>query len=477
MMKRIYLVVAFSLVASAMLAQSRTAAKKLFEAGNYAEAKPMFGKLLADSPKNGEYNYWYAVCCVETGDTVDVGDMLEFAATRKITNAYRYLGDYHFGKMNFPRASECYDAFLEKNKDDSLRVVFSKRAVKARNVARMVMNADRICVIDSFVVDKNDFLSAYRIGDDAGLIEKSSVYFDDDGLQGFVNETGRGLDIFFSDLESEDDGALMKLYHNTKVGDEWGSAKRIEGFDTYGNDNYPFMGSDGVTLYFASDGEGSIGGYDIFMSRMDLDDGSFLRPDNVGMPFNSTANDYMLVFNEVEGLGWFASDRNQPEGYVCVYLFIMPEGVEKYDSEEIGYERMLHYASISSIADTQTDAEAVRKARQRYAMLLYMQAEEADNGDFLYVIDDTRDYTVLSDFKSRKARDMFADWQVRTKRLESDIKSLDELRDAYSSAGNAEKRRMSQSILSLEDKVERELTELERLELEIRRVEQQELYK
>lgn len=476
-MRKIYLAILFTLLASSLCAQSRTAAKKLFDAGKYAEAKPMFEKLLKGNPKNGEYNYWYAVCCVETGDTVDVGKMLEYAASRQITNAYRYLGDYYSGKMNYPVAAERYETFLEKTKNDSLRVAFSRKAVRARNTARMVMNTSRICVVDSFVVNKDNFLSAYRIGEEAGTVARNSDYFDEESAPGYVNETERGLDMFFSDFESESENSLMKLFHNTKVGSEWGRAKQLEGFDTGGNDDYPFMSPDGVTLYFASDGEASIGGYDIFMTRMDPEDGTFLRPANVGMPFNSQANDYMLVINEVAGLGWFASDRNQPEGLVCVYMFVHDDSEAKYDADALGYERMLQYAAISSIADTQTDAELVRKARQQYALLVYAQADEEREDEFLYIIDDTRDYTKVADFRSEDARNMFVDWQARSKKHAADIEALEAQREAYASATPAEKQRMSQAIIELERSVESEQYELERMELEIRRLEQQELYK
>ena len=40
---------------------------------------------------------------------------------------------------------------------------------------------------------------------------------------------------------------------------------------------------------------------------------TYLAPENVGMPFNSPYNDYMYVIDEFNNLGWFASDRYQPE--------------------------------------------------------------------------------------------------------------------------------------------------------------------
>ena len=44
-----------------------TQARKLYSQGKYAQAKPMFEKLLKKTPDSGELNYWYAICCLETG--------------------------------------------------------------------------------------------------------------------------------------------------------------------------------------------------------------------------------------------------------------------------------------------------------------------------------------------------------------------------------------------------------------------------
>jgi hypothetical protein len=291
-----------------------------------------------------------------------------------------------------------------------------------------------------------------------------------------VNETEMGMDIFFSDYGEYDD-SLMKLYHSSKVADEWGAPVMLEGFDTYGNDDYPFMSSDGVTLYFASDGEGSIGGYDIFVTRMDTETGRFLRPDNIGMPFNSTANDYMLVIDEVSNLGWFVSDRNQPDGLVCVYVFVPGSANGKYDAETLGYEGMLPYAKLSSVEATQSDEELLRKARLQLTMLLYADTESKKKGEFLFVIDDTRDYTQMADFKSVEARNLFTDWQKRMAKLSADMAQLEQLREKYSSSNAAERQKLESPILRLEAAVEAEYEALGRMELEIRRIEQEKIYR
>ena len=478
-MKKIFYITIFCLVAvTGVFAQSRDVAKKLFNEGNFVESKPMFEKLLAKTPKNSEYNYWYAACCLETNDTVDavkLEEMLEFAASRNIVKAHWYLAELYWRQRDYSLASENFDIFIDDTKDDSLRAVAQQRMKLCNRLDRMVRNSEIVCFIDSVVVDKEAFLSVYTMGSDVGRVATCADYFGDETLPGHINETERGMDIFFSD-ENDADEPQLKLYRRSKVGGEWGRVQPILGFDTKGNDGYPFMLADGVTLYFASDGEGSIGGYDIFISRMDIESGRFFRPDNVGMPFNSTANDYMMAINEVANLGWFATDRNQPEGKVCVYTFIPNTAKRRVDVSSIGYDAALEIASLSSIAATQTDEDAVRKARQQMALLMYAQKTAGKKEDFFFVVDDLHDYKTLSDFKSDRARGLFKEWQERTKQHARDVEQLDALRDEYALSSQSVKSRLKPQILQLERKVEADAVALRNAEYEIRRVEQELLY-
>ena len=474
-MRKLYISIIFCVFSFCVaVAQNKTQACKLFSQGEYAKAKPMFEKLLKKTPKSAELNYWYAICCLETGDSVDVRPMLEFAASREIANAYRYLGDMLYSERNIPAAIEHYEKFVDATDNESLCAVYQKKLSEAIRYRRKVMNCEKICIIDSIVVDKNEFLSAYKMGSDVGYITTNALFFDDESLPGYLNCSERGFDIYFSDYD--ENAEAMKLFHNSKVGDEWGRATQLKGFDTKGNDDYPFMLADGLTLYFASDGEGSIGGYDLFVTRLDTESGRFLRPDNLSMPFNSTANDYMLAINEVLNIGWFASDRNQPEGVVCVYVFIPNLEKERYN-ESLGFEKLQQYADISSIVATQTDQEAVRRARQQLAMMMYYKDTELRKEDFVFVIDDNYDYNNPSDFKSEEARILFQEWQNSTTKLKADVLLLDMKRDEYASVNKAEKENMAEEILSLEKSIEEEEVRLAEMEHEIRRLEQNEIYK
>lgn len=466
-------------VAGFLPAQNKNVARKHFLAGEYEVAKPMFEALLKRYPRNSEYNYWYAVCCYETKDTVaDIKEMLEFAASRKISNAHRYLGDFYMDGCDYAAAAEKYEDFIDVATDDSLLAVYRAKLNYANRLYRMVGATEKVCVIDSFVVNRENFLSAYKTGRDAGTVCSVATFFDEEDEDGgFLSQTERGTDICYAMRDAEEGDSLLKLYHSSMVGEQWSKPLRLQGFDTGGNDNYPFILADGLTLYFASDGEASIGGYDIFITRCDTETGRYLRPDNVGMPFNSPANDYMMVVNEMAGLGWFASDRRQPEGYVCVYVFVYGGAQERYDISHEGYDRVLGLAQLRSIAATQRDADVVRQARRQQAMLLYEVPEEEKEGDFLFVIDDALDYISLTDFKSLQARTLFQKWCNGRAQHEKEQKLLQEKRDAYAVASSAVKARMKDEILRLEQKVDGDFYSLQKMENEIRRLETEKIYK
>ena len=49
-------------------AQTLEQARTLFTKGEYEQAKPVFKKYTKSQPSNGNYNYWYGVCCLKTGE-------------------------------------------------------------------------------------------------------------------------------------------------------------------------------------------------------------------------------------------------------------------------------------------------------------------------------------------------------------------------------------------------------------------------
>ena len=459
-------------VTTSIAQSTREKARALFLDGKYAEAKPLFQKLLKGAPRDGSYNYWYAVCCYETNDTVaDIEKMLKYAVTRKVNNAHRYLGDMYKRYYRYDEAIASYEEFIDACDDEELVALYEDRCEHVKRLHRMIKMTERVCVIDSFVVDKSSFLFVYRTGRDIGKLAMAGEFFGKTDAQGTVAVTERGTDLYFSRSVATDEGEVLKLFNASNVNNQWSEAKQLEGIETGGNDCYPFMAVDGSTFYFASDGEGSIGGYDIFVTRYDSEDGVFLKPENVGMPFNSEANDYMLVVNDIVNLGWFATDRRMEDGKVCVYVFVPNVTKATYNYESEDSSRIVALSQLSSIVETQTDEDVVRKARQKLLMLMYEQKDVVKNSGFIFIIDDLTEYTDIKQFKCAEARKMYDEWKKRSDKYCADVALLEKRRDEYATANAGRKQSMKAALIELENRLIDEADALDELLVRIRNTE------
>lgn len=84
------------------------------------------------------------------------------------------------------------------------------------------------------------------------------------------------------------------------------------------DEDSPFLGADNKTLYFSSNGEGSMGGFDIMVSRM-TEDGKWKDPENMGYPLNSVDDDIYYTTTASGIVGFFASDRLDGAGDEDIY--------------------------------------------------------------------------------------------------------------------------------------------------------------
>lgn len=81
-----------------------------------------------------------------------------------------------------------------------------------------------------------------------------------------------------------------------------------DSINTPGNENSPFIHSDGQTLYFASDYWDGLGGYDIFYSRR-VNNSYWTKPRNIGYPINSFRDEQGLIVDAMGRNAYYSSDR------------------------------------------------------------------------------------------------------------------------------------------------------------------------
>ena len=463
-MKVHHIIVALTLlfVPALLAGQTMDDARKWYLEGNYTQAKPVFEAEYQANPNNAPLNQWLGVIAFTEGDYPKAQKYLEFASQKNIPESFLYLGQLYTKLYRFADADKefaKYERANRRNKDALAKLTTHKEY--ADKLKRLINRTEDIQIIDSVIVPKSDFLSAYKLSASAGSLQPMSNFF--------RNQSGNNQILFLNERQDKiyyplsDSVFGSKLYTMEKLLDNFGNEKRLsESVNQNGNQAYPFVMPDGLTIYFSSTGHGSLGGYDLFVTRYNLNTNSHLTPNQLNMPFNSPFNDYMMAIDEEKGIGWFASDRFQPKDSVCVYTFIPASGVTLLESEDANY--LANRAKISSIKDTW-------KPDANYSALLQRShtattAQRTTQRDFTFVINDENTYYSLSDFKNAGARSLFSkaiDLENRLKQLEDDLSAK-----RGQLAGGSGASSSGASILSLEKETENIYKEIESLKFRAR---------
>ncbi|MBN2668827.1 MAG: OmpA family protein [Bacteroidales bacterium] len=125
-----------------------------------------------------------------------------------------------------------------------------------------------------------------------------------------------------------------------------------------------FMHPDGRTLFFSSNGKGSMGGYDVFKTTL-TDEGYWSEPENLGYPINTPGDDNFFVIDGSGRHGYYASDKEGGYGAHDIYMitFLGPEKPLVQSNDNI---------LIASIANPITETfieESVEIATMRLTIL------------------------------------------------------------------------------------------------------------
>lgn len=375
-------------------------------------------------------------------------------------------------RYDFDKAEEILNAKIEYLTKKKQPTEYEDSLLDEVEKARVRLQAtESVTFIDSLVMAKEDLISNLRLGSESGSIETYTQCFhlpDTLDCTVFMNQLANHR-IFGMPVGN----GLQRLFGQELIGSEWTDPKELKGLELEDGDiaNYPFMLSDGITLYYAAKTEEGLGGYDIYMTRYDADEHTFLSPENIGMPFNSPANDYLFAIDEYNNLGYFVTDRNQPDGKVCLYTFIPNNSRRIYNQNEVGIEMLRNLARINSIRDTWSNRDAVKQAIARLEDVRQEGKNSDKPHDFDFILNDKQTYTSASEFKNAEAKQQVKFWIEAKQDLATTRTQLENLRDKYATASNEQKQQFAPQIRILEGKVEQQAAELKQQEKQIRKLE------
>lgn len=371
-----------------------------------------------------------------------------------------------FMNYDFELASEKYAKYaqsLKKNPDAIGEELLEKYNRQLEIAENSLDNVQKIEIIDRMDVPAEDFFKYIKLpsyggklmAPDISLLKKRQNVSDfafstESGDLMMWSETGEDSKEHIFQSEKLLDGTWEKPVMLGDILNDGGSIRN------------PFLLTDGLTLYFTGDGEGSMGGYDIFVATKDPVTEEYRQPVSMGFPFNSPFNEYLMAIDEDNGIGWWVTDRNNLEGQVSVYIFKTNDVRKNYVLDE--EDDIISLARVNDISITQnpsTDYAAILKEiDQRHT-----QTNGQTTHDFIFPLPEGRVAKSLSDFTSASARRSMQQYLEASAEHDAEIKKLSDLRKKYYNADkkNGVSASLKSQILELESKIDWQADKLKKM--------------
>lgn len=423
-------------------------AQQLFEQQLYNQAGDLYRQLLKRQSDNPLYLYRYARCLQEQGNNADAIRYFESAGEKYPLRNF-YLGELYAQDYRFQEAINAYQRYLEKTDTTNERYAIVLNKIEhAQKALRYLNRVENIQIIDSVILPKKAFLRAYHLSKSAGTITFNDAFCD------YTNERQD------TKITTTTDYTLLTCQRLLEG--EWlCDTLRIPSFYN-SHCNYPYMLSDGVTVYFASDNESGLGGYDIYITQYSTNTNMYLPPENMGMPYNSPANDYMLVVDDIRGVGFFASDRYMTDDQVCVYTFIPNE--EKQILRDTTEEYIRHFAQGKVLQPKQEKKKTTppvfdNKSNTKVTMKPF-------------VMNDSVVYYKMSDFKSIDARVLYEEYLQQEEQVQEMKKTIEDKRATYHHATTEARNTLGEELLQLETEYLSRKQKLSAMLLKVHQLEQ-----
>lgn len=456
-MQKIRIILLFLVFSSAVFAQNAVKADALFQDGDYSAAKVEYQRLLKRYPTSALYNYRYARCTQELGDYQTALDYFEKSGSRYDLKHF-YVGEICMRLFYFDRAIDSYEKYLATLESSSHRIPYIKsQLLQAEKMKRYMRRVEKVEIVDSVETTVDSILYYCTLSPEAGTMQCN--------LQNDIVYTNQREDRRLWATKRNDSTTVIVSSHSLM--DQWTTPDTLpQNVNMSAQQAYPYMLSDGVTLYFSSCDTSGLGGYDIYVTRYNTHTEVYTAPENLGMPFNSTGNDYLMLIDENKNIGYFATDRFTKKGRVSIYTFI-PTKQKTYwrgvSQDSLAAYAQLHYTIAAQMPLEQEEETNIQP--------IITQKEEKTANDIFFVLNDSVVYTSLAEFHNPTARKNYQEWTNLRKQVEYDTQHLANLRQQYSEAEETERKKMAPVILRLEDKLSQSIEQCDKLIHTIRQLE------
>ena len=245
--------------------------------------------------------------------------MILFSAAcclRAQTDSLLREGDRLHRQYHFEEAMELYARASALTADPD-----TVRTLRARmDLSQNALNMTDFCA-DPVVVarerfSREDFFLFYPLKNQTWRLPPHSL---DPSEDGFPTYAPRGSQVLY--FSAPDATGSRNLYVSRSENDVWSAPELLgEHLLSPGNEVFPMLSEDGKTLTFASDGFYGMGGYDLYTSAWNEEAGAWGEPVNMGFPYSSPGDDFLLADSPDGRYTLFASNRDCARDSVYIYV-------------------------------------------------------------------------------------------------------------------------------------------------------------
>jgi len=405
-----------------------------FKNSNYHKAYPYFQKMYVQYPKDPAYNYYTGVCLLFLDKNPEKAlKRLRIAATKDVPNdVYFYLGIAYHKSYLFNDALKNFDRFKEKATKSMFRDYDLLNHINSvNNAIYHTKSGTEPIVYSKENVSEKGFYSLYKFlgfegsfGKNQDLLKFPMDSLSSKSLMYIPNKLERNEVVYFS-LKNEKRGDL-DIFRSTRKNDgTWSEPENLgELINSPFDECYPYIHTDGSTLFFASKGQYSMGGYDIYKSIWNWEKQQWSAPENLGFPINSPFDDFLYVPSPDEKFAYFTSNRDYSAKEVTVYKIKYLNYKKIKENSSLGEIMQLSQLNVNEIIEKDTKSEKSVKVKNELSEIVKLQAKES----FLYKseYDSLLNQTMKWQLKADSLQ-----WIIDSKRMlleksqyEQDIKNL-----------------------------------------------------
>ena len=251
--------------------------------------------------------------------------LLFFTSRRKGGHATQVESDGYY-------SSDCFMASVADGKWDKAKNLGSSVNTNLdEEIVGLRPDASELIIYIDHIDVAEDLYRSVKKNNNYGKLEKLSENVNDEKeYSGTIFNTEEGPILFFVRKDKSGFGETDIYTAKQLPNGKWGKPVNLgSNINTKYHEDFPFLSSDGKTLFFSSEGHTSIGGFDLFKSTWDETSQTWSKPENLGYPLNTADDEEQICMLPDNHAGYISTFRPEGLGDLDIYRVVFDDQEKK----------------------------------------------------------------------------------------------------------------------------------------------------